>query len=127
MTTSEASRKWGFSVSTIVKMCSRGLIAGVTKVPYNAKQMVWCIPDDAEAPEDGRKSKGISRAAQNAMANAHSVSPSHAGFPLTMAEIEGHILRFGASHTYKQLREDLGIPREEIRQIYDRLHAQYGI
>lgn len=49
------------------------------------------------------------------------------GPPLTRSEIEGHLLRFAGTHTYRQLQQETGLSTAEIRTIYNRLHAQYGI
>lgn len=53
LTIKEVADKWGISTRRVQKMCSEGMIEGVTKFGR-----VWVIPEDAVKPPDGRVTSG---------------------------------------------------------------------
>lgn len=121
MTIKEAAQKWGISEKTVLYHITLGHVKGAQKIIADGVKR-YDIPPDAERPLNqpaGRKKKQ-----PPTLLPPEPLPPL---VPLTLQEIEGHLRRFATSHTYKQLQQELGISREEIREIYDRLHAKYGI
>lgn len=53
LTIKDIAEKWNLTTRRVQKMCSDGLIPGVTKFGS-----VWAIPDSAERPGDGRIKSG---------------------------------------------------------------------
>lgn len=110
MTIAQAIQKWHVSKSSIRRWCNAGVIPGARQEPLFGSVLTWIIPDDAQPPDKASRS-GIQSAA---------ALPD----PVTM---EQHIMRYAKVRTYAQLSRDLGIPTPAIRDIYDRLHAKYGV
>lgn len=52
MTLKEAGEKWGISARMINYYCAKGRIPGAVKMAS-----VWLIPQNAQRPEDRRKSR----------------------------------------------------------------------
>jgi hypothetical protein len=53
LTINEVAEKWNLTPRRVQKMCSEGLIDGVTKFGKS-----WAIPADLERPEDRRVKSG---------------------------------------------------------------------
>lgn len=56
MSVREAAEKWNISQRWVQQYCIDGRIKGVKKFGVS-----WCIPADAEKPQDPRKGKGTIR------------------------------------------------------------------
>lgn len=113
MTIKEAAKKWGLSEKTVLYHCTAGHIQGAQKIVSGGVRR-YDIPPDAESP--GRPKQPP--------------SPPPEPFPLrklTQPEKEAHIRRFAGVHSYRQLCTDLGMTLYEVRAVYERLHALYGI
>lgn len=127
MTVEQAAEKWGFSKKSVTKWCREGIISGWEMVsrPGGGRKLV--LPDDTPRPDRRRGYSPIANGVTRKYTRVMHVIARPEGPPLTRSEIEGHLLRFAGTHTYRQLQQETGLPTDEIRAIYDRLHAQYGI
>ena len=55
-TIKEIAERWGLTARRVQKMCSDGIIPGVTRFGNS-----WAIPDDVERPTDRRITTGAYR------------------------------------------------------------------
>lgn len=124
MTTREAAEKWGVSVARVQDYLLCGRIPGAYQGVAGGK---WHLPDDAEKPD--RAEYGTVARAMAAKKPKPTAKPlvKPGEPPLSMAEKEEHVKRYAHTKCYGDLCVELGCTRVEVREIYDRLHARYGI
>ncbi len=53
LTVREVAERWSLTTRRVQKMCSEGMIPGVTKFGRS-----WVVPENAEKPKDGRVTTG---------------------------------------------------------------------
>ena len=121
------AEKNGYKRTTLALWCQKGLVPGAVKTPYrnSSTGYAYLIPEDAIPIR-------IKRGRPRAICD----EPERAPYPYpapkpkrkyTKREAALYIRRHAGDMTYAQLMEELDMPREEIRRIYERLHKRYGI
>lgn len=120
MTAEEAGKKFDVHPRTVLGWALRGLIPGASKIRTADNQSRWEIPEDAKRPDlhaGGRRMKGVSTR----------FPPPRSPDSLTWEEKVAYIHAYAHLKTYAQLRVYTGLTTSQIREIYERLHNQYGI
>lgn len=108
MTAAQAAKKWGVSVGMVWSYLLQGRVPGAYQANGNAGK--WHVPDDAQ---------------KTARKNARRISKVVPA--MTQDEKEAYIRRFCFLKTYGELSAALGLTTAEVRDIYERLHALYGV
>lgn len=129
LTTRQYADLHGYNYYSVLSWCKRGVMDGAVKAPLDkeGKCFVYMIPKDTPAPplrRTGRKRMKFGKAEKYAVPRKRtaSVVPKR-----TEREISLFIQKHCGTMTYRAMSRALGIPTLEIRAIYDRLHARYGI
>lgn len=116
MTAKEAAAKWNMSVKTVLHLLAQDRIPGAYKT--GTATHVWYIPPDAGKPVLKRAGRPV---------QSQAVPERPIALNLTSREKEAYIMRCASTHSYRQLCAELNMSIDQVRSVYDRLHALYGI
>lgn len=127
------AEKHGYKPDAVRDWAKRGLLEGSVKQPIPPKctSYMYMIPEDANPPSVRASGRPRMKFGLPEKKNVPDGQPEESRKTVikgrTSREISLFIRKHCGNMTYREMSRALDISTLEVRAIYDRLHARYGI